>query len=146
MLKLPPTPAGLAGSPPASLLVSGWCLSLHSLRKWKERGCWLNTRGRADHPTLCCRYITGTHTRGLWLAYFLAQPPLIAAERVALAALKRRGVLLPNGLRIALTVGTQVVLGHWLFWSPVAGEVAGQVIGNIEEGLRQAAGMLLRGM
>lgn len=62
---------------------------------------------RAPAPaasTLLCRHLTGHTTGGVWLSFFLVQVPLIVFERLVLAALKRRGVILPDWLRALVGV------------------------------------------
>lgn len=94
---------------------------------------------------LHCRYMMGTTTGGIWLSYFLVQVPLIVAERVGLALLKRQGAILSNWTRIAITIGVQNQLGHWLFWPVVVGPLADQVIGNIA-GVMGDAAAAIRGL
>ena len=54
----------------------------------------------------------------MWCSFFLVQVAFIAIERLALGALKRRGVLLPAWLRTLVTVGLEVVASQHLFWGP----------------------------
>ena len=67
---------------------------------------------------LRCRCLTGHTTGGVWLSFFLAQVPLIACERLVLAALQRRGVPLPRPVRIAYTISTECMVVWYLFWRP----------------------------
>ena len=75
---------------------------------------------QTDRPPPCCRcrYITGRTTNGIWFAFFFIQAPLIFAERLALSALKRRGILLPDWLRTAITTLLVVGTGQYMFWLP----------------------------
>lgn len=87
-------------------------------------------------------YMTGHTTGGIWMCYFMAQVPLIIAERVLLAALRSAGIMLPNPFRILITLACQNQLGHWFFWPPIKGPVADQVIGNILQAHRDRMALL----
>jgi hypothetical protein len=79
----------------------------------------------------------------VWLSFFLAQVPLIIAERLAYGALKRRGVLLPDWLRTAMTVVLVVVTGQHLFWQPTKRYgVAAATIANVQSGMQAALARL----
>ena len=92
---------------------------------------------------MCCRYLTGHTTGGVWLSFFLAQAPLIIAERLCYGALKRRGVLLPDWLRTAITVVLVVGTGQHLFWQPTKRYgVAASTIANVQAGMQAALARL----
>lgn len=76
-------------------------------------------------------YMMGTHTGGLWLAYFTAQAPLVVGERLLLAAMKRHGLVAPTWARIAATLGVSCVVAHLLFWPVVVGPCLEQVVANL---------------
>ncbi len=84
----------------------------------------------------------GTHTKGLWMTYFLAQVPLIVTERATLALLKRQGIVVPNVARIVATLAVQNDLGHRFFWAAVVGPLADQVVGNIAATLQATVAAL----
>jgi hypothetical protein len=68
---------------------------------------------------VCCRYITAHTTGGLWLCFFLAQSPLILAERLLLRALRQRHIRPPALLRSAVVLAVELYLSSLLFWRPV---------------------------
>jgi hypothetical protein len=61
-------------------------------------------------------YLTGRTTRGVWSSYFLVQVPAIILERIVLAQLKRRKIMVPALLRIAYTVGFETLTAQYLFF------------------------------
>lgn len=63
-------------------------------------------------------HLTGHTTGGVWLSFFLVQVPLIVFERLVLAALKRRGVILPDWLRALATMILLLPYAYLLFWRP----------------------------
>jgi hypothetical protein len=62
--------------------------------------------------------MAGRTTGGAWLAFFLLQAPLVVAERLALAALKRGGIVPPSWARMAVTYLLILGAGQYLFWLP----------------------------
>ena len=69
---------------------------------------------------------------------------MIVAERVVLALLKRQGIVVPELVRIAVTIALCNQLGHWFFWPPVTGEVSTTVIKNVAATARGAAAAVPR--
>ncbi|KAL4422737.1 hypothetical protein ABPG75_008934 [Micractinium tetrahymenae] len=62
-------------------------------------------------------YMTGRWSRGLMLAFFLAQVPMLSLERSLAAALGRTGIRVPAPLRTLATLGSLLLLSHWTFWA-----------------------------
>ncbi|EFN57210.1 hypothetical protein CHLNCDRAFT_143650 [Chlorella variabilis] len=93
-------------------------------------------------------YLTGHTTRGVWLSFFLAQAPIIVAERLALSALKRRGILLPDWLRVCVSMLLVVATAQHLFWAPCKKHgVADSVVNNVHRGIQgtmKSAGLIAR--
>lgn len=102
-----------------SLIPSKFTLTMKRQMKWRaailqaalQHPCPSPRCGPAECPAPLCvhpcsyrpfqpaRYLTGHTTHGVWLSFFLAQVPLTVFERLALGALKRRGIILPDRLR-----------------------------------------------
>jgi hypothetical protein len=81
--------------------------------------------------------MAGRTTGGAWLAFFLLQAPLVVAERLALAGLKRRGVLLPAWLRVAVTLTLVLSAAQLLFWAPAKRwGLVDSVVRNMAVGMR----------
>ena len=73
----------------------------------------------------------------MWLSFFLAQVPFIILERLCYGALKRRGRLLPDWLRTAVTVGLLVGTAQHLFWGPCKRYgVADSTVANVQAGIQ----------
>ncbi|KAL4856101.1 Alanine--tRNA ligase [Chlorella vulgaris] len=88
-------------------------------------------------------YLTGKTTGGVWLAFFLLQVPVIVSERLLLAVLNRRGILLPSWLRASTTCMLIVGTAQHLFWAPakqcgVIDSVVLNVYGGVLSLLKQA--------
>lgn len=62
-------------------------------------------------------YMVGHWSRGLMLAFFLAQVPMLSAERALSGALGRSGLTVPAPLRVVATLGSLLLLSHWTFWA-----------------------------
>ncbi|KAL4446748.1 hypothetical protein ABPG77_007992 [Micractinium sp. CCAP 211/92] len=85
-------------------------------------------------------YLTGHTTHGVWLSFFLSQVPLTVFERLALAALKRRGIILPDWLRALATISLLLPTAYLLFWRPCEQYgVAASAVANVKAGLLDAA-------
>ncbi len=89
-------------------------------------------------------YLMGTTTGGLWMLYFLSQAPGLVAERAGLAVLKGQGIMLPNLVRIVITIGVQTAIGNTLWWPVAMGPLADQMMNNIKAGAQDAAAPLLQ--
>ena len=82
----------------------------------------------------------------MWLSFFLVQTPLIVLERLALGALKRRGVLVPAWLRAAWVVPTEVLAAQYLFFGPCkAAGLTDSILGNVRRTLVEGARWLRAG-
>lgn len=64
-------------------------------------------------------YVSGSTTKGLWLSFFLIQPVAMVIESRILSSLKKRDIIVPNIVRISITVAFELIAGHLLFWGPV---------------------------
>lgn len=73
---------------------------------------------RCHAPPCTHRYLAGHTTGGMWLLFFFIQAPIIIVERVVLTALKRRGVIVPDFVRNAITVVLVLSTGQRFFWPP----------------------------
>ena len=131
--------------------LAGWCAVCRSLPDRRLSGCqWrCPPPHQLELPACCgCRYLTGHTTRGVWLSFFLAQAPIIVAERLALSALKRRGILLPDWLRVCVSMLLVVATAQHLFWAPCKKHgVADSVVNNVHRGIQgtmKSAGLIAR--
>lgn len=71
------------------------------------------------------------------------QAPLIVGERLALAALKQRGVHLPDWLRNAVAALAIITTGQLLFWPPCKRHgVVDSCVGNTRSFLLAAVARL----
>ncbi|KAL4425430.1 hypothetical protein ABPG75_009446 [Micractinium tetrahymenae] len=88
-------------------------------------------------------YLTGHTTRGVWPSFFLVQVPFIVFERLVLAALKRRNIILPDSLRALATMNLLLPAAYLLFWGPCERYgVADSSVENVKATLLSAAGAL----